>query len=62
MVPVVHRKPRLKLDPHSAMGVVLTERQAVRVAERAGLSVVSVDGAGTSELWLTLRRATKPPR
>lgn len=54
-VPVVHRKPRLKVDPHDHMGAVLTARRAGRLARRAGLDVLAVEGAGTAELWLTLR-------
>lgn len=54
-VPIVHRKPRLKIDPHSHMGAVLTEPRARRLAVRAGLTVIAVDDPGTAEMWLTLR-------
>lgn len=55
-VPVLHRKPRLKLDPHSTMGVVFTERGAQRLAAQAGLDVLEVSGVGTQHTWLLLRR------
>lgn len=54
-VPIVHRKPRVKIDPHDHMGAVLTARGARRIAGRAGLGVVAIEGAGTAELWLTLQ-------
>lgn len=54
-VPVVHRKPRLRVDPHDHMGAVLTARRAGRMAHRAGLDVLAIEGAGSAELWLTLR-------
>ncbi len=55
-MPLVHRKPRLRLDPHNHMGVVLSEQQARRWARRAGLSVLGVSGVGALEMWLTLQR------
>lgn len=55
-MPLLHRKPRCKLDPHNHMGVVLTDGGARRLTRRAGLEVLAVDGAGTAELWLTARR------
>ncbi len=54
-VPLVHRKPRIKLDPHDHMGAALTERRARRAADRAGLDVLAIEGAGSPELWLTLQ-------
>lgn len=55
-VPLLHRKPRLKLDPHDPMGVVFTDRGVGRLAGRAGLELVSADGTGTQHCWLLLRR------
>lgn len=57
-VPIVRRKPRVRLDPHDHMGVVLSEAQARRWARRAGLVVVGLTGAGSLELWLTLQKPT----
>jgi SAM-dependent methyltransferase len=55
-VPVVHRKPHVGLDPHSTMGVVLSPRAASRLVRRAGLVLEHLEGEGTLELWLRLRR------
>lgn len=55
-VPMLHRKPRAKLDPHDPMGVVFTERGVHRLARGAGLELASVDGLGTQHTWLVLRR------
>jgi SAM-dependent methyltransferase len=61
-VPVLHRKPRVKLDPHSHMGVVFTEVGARRLAEHARLEVLDLTGAGQQHLWLLLRRPADPGR
>jgi SAM-dependent methyltransferase len=55
-VPLLHRKPRLKLDPHSHMGVVFSERAARRLAAEAGLELLDLQGVGEQHLWLLLRR------
>lgn len=58
-VPLVHRKPRLKLDPHSHMGVTFTERAARALGAQAGLEVLDVTGVGEQHLWLLLRRPAR---
>lgn len=55
-VPAVHRKLRCKVDPHDHMGAVVTSAQARRMADAAGLDLLSLDGEGTTAQWLTLRR------
>lgn len=55
-VPLVHRKPRVKLDPHSTMGVVLSGRDARRLVGGAGLELCSLEGEGQQHQWLLVRR------
>lgn len=55
-VPLLHRKPRLKVDPHSTMGVVFSEQGARRLAAGAGLELLELTGVGTQHCWLLLRR------
>lgn len=55
-VPLLHRKPHVGLDPHSTMGVVLTERQCRRSAAAAGLDLVALSGLGTEHTWLLLQQ------
>jgi SAM-dependent methyltransferase len=59
-MPLVHRKPRLRLDPHSSMGVVFDERGARRLADRAGLDLLDLQGLGQPHLWLLVRRPATP--
>jgi SAM-dependent methyltransferase len=55
-VPLLHRKPHLGIDPHSTMGVVLTERQCRRAEAAAGLDLRAISGLGTQHTWLLLRQ------
>jgi len=54
-VPLFHRKLKVRLDPHSFMGVVLSEGQCRGVAQSAGLDLLGLGPLGEQYTWVTLR-------
>ena len=54
-VPLIHRKLRVRLDPHSFMGVVLTEAECEAIARRAKLEILELGPLGEQYTWMTLR-------
>ena len=55
-MPLVKRKLKVKLEPHSTMGVVLTQPQCARLAKQSGMSLQESTGSRSQYTWLTLRR------
>ncbi len=55
-VPLIKRKIKLKLDPHSAMGIVLKPALCQQLARKNAFQIVAITGSGTQYTWLTLRK------
>lgn len=55
-VPLLQRKVKIKLRPHSTMGVVVDATQCARLATRHQLRLEQMAGAATQYTWLTLRK------
>lgn len=55
-MPVVKRKLRIRLEPHSSMGVVVEPAHCAKLVNKHRLALLQMTGAGTQYTWLSVRK------
>lgn len=56
-VPIIKRKPRVRLHPHNLMGVVISAHRCRQLVDNSGMKLVSMKGAGAQYTWVLLTGA-----